>query len=190
MPKKRQGSIESAFANKLDQEQALKLYYKYFIEDNIPAHFTESQNWRNFLSYVSPNFQVPSRQKLTRDIAQLGEEAKGTLSDLLSEVNFVATTAHSWVVNNRSFLGMTADWVNSTSLKRETAVLGIKEIQGVQQQTETCLAKAMMDLHREFGISNKVIGTTTANGMDYVAAFKLFAASNVEISEIDMEEVG
>jgi hypothetical protein len=187
MPKKRQGSIESAFANKLDQEQALKLYYKYFIEDNIPAHFTESQNWRSFLSYVCPNFQVPSRQKLTRDIAQLGEEAKGTLSDLLSKVNFAATTAHSWVVHNRSFLGITVHWVDSTSLKRERAVLGIKEI-GVQ--TETCLARAMMDLHREFGIANKVVGTTTDNGMDYAFAFKLFAASNVEISEIDIEEVG
>ncbi len=191
MPKKRQGSIESAFANKLDQEQALKLYYKFFIGDNIPAHFTESQNWRIFLSYVSPNFQVPSRQKLTRDIAQLGEEAKGTLSDLLSKVNFVATTAHSWVVNNRSFLGMTAQWVNSTSLKRETAVLGIKEIGvGVEQQAETYLARAMMDLHREFGLTNKVVGTTTDNCMDYASAFKLFAASNVEIPEIDMEEVG
>jgi hypothetical protein len=139
---------------------------------------------RNFLSYAIPNFQVPSRRKLTRDIAQLGKEAKDIVSDLLSKVNFVATTADSWSAHNRSFLGMTVHWVNSTTLKREKAVLGIKELK--VQQTGTYLGKAMIELHQEFNLSNKVVGTTTDNGMNYVSAFKLFAG-NVEIPEIDDE---
>jgi len=113
-PKRRQWSIESAFAEKLDQEKALKLYYNYFIGDIVPAHHTDSQNFRQFLCYLNPDFCVPSRRKLSRDIGQFGEEAKGILSDLLSKVTFVATTADSWSAHNRSFLGMTVHWVNST----------------------------------------------------------------------------
>ena len=83
---------------------------------------------------------------------------------------------------------MTVHWVNVASLKREKAVLGIKEI--AVQQTGTYLAKAMMDLHREFGITNKVVSTTTDNGANYVSAFKLFAGNVETMPEIDSDEVG
>jgi hypothetical protein len=185
-PKRRQWSIESAFAVKLDQEKALKLYYNFFIGDIVPAHITDSQNLREFLCYVAPDFSVPSRRKLTRDIGELGEEAKGILSDLLSKVNFVATTADSWSAHNRSFLGQTVHWVNSTSLKREKAVLGIKEVK--VQQTGHYLGKAMMELHQAFGLTNKVVGTTTDNGLNYISAFKLFAANVDIIPVIDDDE--
>jgi hypothetical protein len=129
---------------------------------------------------------VPSRRKLSRDIGQFGEEAKGILSDLLSKVTFVATTADSWSAHNRSFLGMTVHWVNSTTLKREKAVLGIKEVK--VQQTGPYLGKAMMELHQDFGLTNKVVGTTTDNGKNYISAFKLFAANVDIIPVIDDDE--
>ena len=125
---RRQSSIEAALSVKVDQEKALKLYYNFFISSIVPAHITDSQNLREFLCYVAPDFSVPSRRKLTRDIGQLGEEAKGKLIDILAKVKFVATTADSWSAHNRSFLGMTVHWVNSTILKRKKAVLGIKEV--------------------------------------------------------------
>lgn len=143
---------------------------------------------RKLFDYTSPNFKLPSRRKLTRDISQLGGDAKGKLSDLLSKVTYVATTADSWSAHNRSFLGMTVHWVNVVSLKREKAVLGIKEI--VVQQTGTYLAKAMMDLHRKFGISSKVISTTTDNGANYVSAFQLFAGNAEMMPALDDDEVG
>jgi hypothetical protein len=53
------------------------------------------------------------------------------------------------------------------------------------QQKGSYLAKAMMDLHQEFSLTSKVVSTTTDNGNNYVAAFKI--ASNVEEEE---QEVG
>lgn len=110
----------------------------------------------------------------------MGEEAKAALSKILGRVSYVATTADSWTAHNRSFLGMTVHWVDSTSLKREKAVLGIKEI--TVKQSGAYLAKAMIGLHLEFGLSSKVISTTTDNGSNYVAAFKM-SADNREESE-------
>lgn len=182
--KMRQNSIKTAFRDSIDQIKALKLYYNFFVEDIVPVHLTDSPALRNFLNYVSPEFNVPSRRKMIRDIAQLAEEAKDAMNNKLAKVTFVATTADSWSAHQRSFLGMTVHWIDSISLKREKAVLGIKEI--FVQQEATYLAKAMIDLHREFGLSKKVVSTTTDNGRNYVAAFKLFAGDVEE----DKEEVG
>jgi hypothetical protein len=79
---RRQSSIEAAFSVKMDQEKALKLYYNFFISSIVPAHITDSEHLREFLCYAVPDFSVPSRRKLSRDIGQLGEEAKGKLIDI------------------------------------------------------------------------------------------------------------
>lgn len=174
----------SAF-KKFDQMRALRLYYTFFIQDIVPGHVTDSLALRELIKYLNPDFNMPSRRKLTRDIAQLGEEAKGAMTNLLAKISYVATTADSWSAHNRSFLGMTVHWIDPRSLKREKAVLGIKEI--VVQQRGNYLAKAMMDMHQEFGLSHKVVSTTTDNGSNYVAAFKI--AGNMEADEEEPEEV-
>jgi hypothetical protein len=115
--KKRQTSIDTAF-KKFDQMKALKLYYTFFIQDIVPAHVTDSPALEDFLNYVRPDFNIPSRRKLTRDIARLGEEAKGIMGNLLGKVYYVATSADSWSAPNRSFIGMTVHWIDPASLKR------------------------------------------------------------------------
>ena len=122
---KRQTSIEAAMKEKFDQKKARNLWYKIFIEDIVPNHLTDSAAVRAFLGYLNPKFKVPSRRTLSRDIKKLGEETKVRMESLLDSVSYVATTADSWSSHNRSFLGMTVHWINSVSLKREKAVLGI-----------------------------------------------------------------
>ncbi len=168
---------------KFDQKKSRKLYYKIFIQDILPNHLTDSAALREFVDYLNPNFLVPSRRTLTRDISKLGDETKVRLDSLLDTISYVATTADSWSAHNWSFLGMTVHWINSVSLKREKAVLGIREI--FVSQTADYLAKALLDIHQEFGLSRKVVSTTTDNGANYVAAFKTIANT-----EEDNEEVG
>jgi hypothetical protein len=177
-PMKRQTSIEAAMKEKFDQKKARNMWYKIFIEDIVPNHLTDSAAVRAFLGYLNPNFKVPSRRTLSRDIKKLGEETKVRMESLLDSVSYVATTADSWSSHNRSFLGMTVHWINSVSLKREKAVLGIKEIS--VRQTADYLAKAVVDLHQDFNLSGKLVSTTTDNGANYVAAFKIMYAEAVE----------
>jgi len=169
---------------KFDQRKARRLYYKFFIQEIVPNHLTDSASLREFLDYLNPNFSVPSRRTLTRDISKLGDETKVRLESLLDTISYVATTADSWSAHHRSFLGVTVHWINSDSLKREKAVLGIKEI--FVSQTAGYIAKALMDLHQEFGLTSKVVSTTTDNGANYVAAFK----STSDTAAEESEEVG
>jgi len=169
---------------KFNKTKARKLWTKIFIQDIVPNQLTDSVAVREFCGYMNPNFKVPSRRTLTRDITRLGEETKVRLESLLDTISYVATTADSWSAHNRSFLGMTVHWISSDNLKREKAVLGIKEI--TVRQTADYLAKALLDLHQEFGLTGKVLSTTTDNGANYVAAFKTMYATAAE----NVEQVG
>ncbi|QQP42153.1 Hypothetical protein FKW44_016728, partial [Caligus rogercresseyi] len=50
------------------------------------------ERFRDFLKYLSPDFAVPSRRKLSRDLKVMGSKAKSELTHLLSQQNYVATT--------------------------------------------------------------------------------------------------
>jgi hypothetical protein len=137
----------------------------------------------NFLRSLNPNFKVPSRRKLSRDITQLGDEAKAILTSKLEKVNYVAITADSSSAHNRRFLGITFHWCDGENLKREMAVLGIKEI--IVQQTGAYLAKAMMDLLHEFGLAGKAVSFTIDNSANYIAAFKILLSGHAEDEQVD-----
>ncbi len=62
---------------------------------------------REFLAYAAPNFKVPSRRTLARNINKLGDETKVRLESFLDTISYVSTTADSWSSHNRAFLGMT-----------------------------------------------------------------------------------
>ncbi|XP_076051233.1 uncharacterized protein LOC143031380 [Oratosquilla oratoria] len=153
-----------------------------------PASASETDNKHNkaLWAYACPQFKVPSRQKLTRDIRAMGDQAKADLTDLLIKREFVATTADSWLVNNRAFLGMTSvTWLDNDTFKRHSAVLGIKEI--TTNQTGTYLAEAISELHDEFGIKRKVVSTTTDNGgANYVSTFSRNIERDAEHQEQDV----
>lgn len=123
-----QSNIEAQLMPKFNQKKTLMLYYDLFIGNIMPAIITDSPQMKALMQQLNPHFKPPSRRQMNRDINKLGDKAKATMATLLAEVSHVATTADSWSAHNRGFLGMTVHWINKTNLKREKAVLGVKEV--------------------------------------------------------------
>lgn len=94
-------NIEAALKPEFSQKEALDLYYRFFVCDMMPSIQTDSDQFRKFLHYMNPEFKVPSRRKLVRDIQRMGEETKVDLVDVLAQQDYVATTADSWSSHNR-----------------------------------------------------------------------------------------
>ena len=44
------------------------------------------------------------------------------MQDALDEASYVCTTADIWSASNRSFMGMTAHWIDRTTLERKKNV--------------------------------------------------------------------
>lgn len=90
-----------------------------------------------------------------RDLDVIYKTMKADLTNLLSKVSYVATTADSWTGHNKSFLGMTVHWINKETLKREKVLLACKEMS--VSQTSNIQANNIMDIHQQFGIEHKVL---------------------------------
>ena len=78
----------------------------------------------------------------------------------------------------RSFLGVTAHWLNKESMKRECAALACRRLTG--KHDYLLLGKELCKVHDQFEITEKVIGTTTDNGSNFVKAFSVFGPSEDE----------
>ncbi|KAK0048479.1 hypothetical protein Bpfe_022094 [Biomphalaria pfeifferi] len=116
------------------------------------------------------------------------------LKQVLTEQTFVCTTADIWSSNRRSFLGVTAHWINISSLSRESAALACRRFPG--SHTYDRIAELLYDVHENFGISNKACLTVTDNGSNFVKAFEQFGvkiekSDDIEENDdIEFEDVG
>ncbi|XP_019740446.1 ADP-ribosylarginine hydrolase isoform X2 [Hippocampus comes] len=185
--KKRRLPAEESRGETFSQEQARQMFTRWFVETLSPPSLCEHPYTRELFAYLNPEFQLMSRRTLARDLDELMEKAKLEVNQLLSKQQWLATTADSWTVHHRAFLGMTVHWIDRLSLKRKKATLACRELK--VGQTHQLLGEAIHEVHREFGIVEKVVATTTDNGANYVAASNAFGESE-ERGEVQEEEEG
>ncbi len=82
------------------------------------------------------------------------------------------TTTDCWSTRRKSFIGVTAHWLDPDSLTRFSAALACKQLRG--SHTFDGLASALNDIHSEFEIRRKILRTTTDNGRLQIKAFQVF----------------
>ena len=106
-------------------------------------------------------------------------------------MQFVCTTADIWSTSKTSFIGVTAHWIKPDSTERESFVLACRHFPSPHNYNR--IAEILEEIHSEFGLSNEnIIATVTANGSNFVKAFKEFNISVVadENENHDTEEGG
>lgn len=95
-------------------------------------------------------------------------------NELKDNAKWICTTANGWTSRRRSFIGITAHWLNQ-NLKRRSACLAVRRV------VKTCdydiIAKLLESVYEEFDILDKVIATITDNGSNFVKVFR-FNGSN------------
>lgn len=112
---------------------------------------------------------------------------KESICAALSKVDHVCTTADIWSSNNRSFLGITAHWIDPDTLERRSAALCCERMKG--RHTYDCIAVRLNAVHTAYRINNKVLMTVTDNGSNFVKAFKEFANDGSVVSDDDDNNV-
>ena len=95
---------------------------------------------------------------------------KDALMQLFNKVEYFCTTADVWTSHNRSFLGMTAHWIENQTLVRKSASVACMRLKG--HHTYDVLMAALETIHTKYQIEKKVVLTVTNNGSNFVKAFK------------------
>ena len=91
----------------------------------MPASLTDSPRFRAWYEYIksASAHYLTCRRSLMSILAERFRASQSALTHLFSQINFVATTADCCSAHNRSFLGMTAHWIDPCDLSRKDAVL-------------------------------------------------------------------
>jgi len=122
----------------------------------MPASLTDSPRFRAWYEYINSASApyLTCRRTLMSILAERFRASRSALTHLFSEINFVASTADCWFAHNRSFLGMTAHWIDPCDLSRKDAMLCCRKVD--VSHTHDILGAIVDDVHRGFDIIHKV----------------------------------
>ncbi|XP_070154583.1 uncharacterized protein [Polyergus mexicanus] len=119
-------SVSSAFSRN-SQQVADDLITSFVVETMSPMDIVEHQAFKNF---ICVNKLTNSVTVMTRKTLQSKMDTKYTamlqhLTETLERTKYVCATADIWSSSKRSFLGITAHWINA-SFPRENAALACR----------------------------------------------------------------
>uniref|UniRef100_A0A1A8L117 HAT C-terminal dimerisation domain-containing protein n=2 Tax=Nothobranchius pienaari TaxID=704102 RepID=A0A1A8L117_9TELE len=156
------------------------------VEEMLPISTVDSESFRRIIDKIptKSGVKLPQRKSFSEYLEREYDIMNSNLKATLEEVDFVSTTAHIWTVNNKSFLGVTVHWINST-LQRNKAALACKRIKG--SHTFDVIGAEIEEIHSTYGLHGKVVATVTDNASNFAKAFRVYQSCDLE-SESEKED--
>lgn len=158
----------------------------------VPLSVVDKESFREMLRGFLENdeaVQIPSRKTLTKHMSEKMEKVKQKLKDTLMQQAHLCTTADIWSTNNKSYLGMTVHYINTSNLTRESFMLGCKRIK--YSHTFSEIANDIYKMHNELGIDHsKVTHTITDNASNFGKAFRIYTKQLYIYDENNTEQIG
>jgi hypothetical protein len=125
---------------------------------------------------AAPHLKLHKRTFYTELLEKEYATRQEELQHALLNCSDAATTIDAWTCRRRSYLGETVHWFDKTSMKRKSACLACHRIIG--RHTHDVLAKLIESIHDEYKIKDKLRGSTTDSGSNFLKCFREKGASS------------
>uniref|UniRef100_A0A3Q4MC22 BED-type domain-containing protein n=1 Tax=Neolamprologus brichardi TaxID=32507 RepID=A0A3Q4MC22_NEOBR len=152
----------------------------YIVEEMLLLRTVESPSFRCILNKIpvcgkkaAPPVQKTFSTYLDKCYADVEMELKGTFESL----EYISTTADIWTSHNKSFLGMTAYWIDPFTFVRGHAALACKRVRGRHTYDDE-------QVHSAYGLNSKVTATVTDNGSNFIKE----SEEDEEVTFTDVEQ--
>lgn len=122
-----------------------------------------------------PTLKMMSRQKLKLKIDYLFEAMKNQLVARFSNANYIALTADIWSSKHRSFMGVTAHWIDPVTYERQIATISCNRF--TFPHTNERIAENLQIVCDSYEVREKIIATTTDNASNFLKAFREFGVT-------------
>ena len=118
------------------------LLSEYLIEDMQPLSTVESPAFQKFINNICTT-RIPDRKSFTDHLDKVYDSMLG--KEALEVVDVVCTTVDAWTAYLRSYLGMTAHWIDPKTLQRQKVAIACTRIMG--RHTYDVLASKIEQVH-------------------------------------------
>lgn len=142
-------------------------------------------------------FKIMSRHILKSKIDWTSESQKIRLIKIFSAIDNIGITADIWSSKHRSFMGVTAHWIDVKTYGRRYAILSCCRF--LFPHTNDRIANHLKEVCDMYGIAEKVVATTTDNAANFDKAFREFGipiewhflddAEFDPVTEVDYQEI-
>jgi len=144
----------------------------FIVQGLQPFSVVELPAFQSLVTDLQPKGTVMSRTTVRRKLHNATMLMKEKVKEAMRATSYIATTTDCWSARRRSFIGITAHWLDPSSFKRHSAALACRQLKG--SHTFDVLAGALNDIHLEYEIREKIVRTTTDNGSNFIKAFRVF----------------
>jgi hypothetical protein len=138
-------------------------------QDLLPLSFVDGTGFKQLMQFVEPEYHVPSRMTITRQLEARYDECAKKIKDKLSNVAHVSITTDGWTSNTtESYVTVTCHFIEQWQL--HSVVLQTRAVN--DRHTAANLADLMKATVDEWGLSGKVVACVHDNASNIVAANK------------------
>lgn len=113
------------------QELFDKKLVNYVVNSMKPLSTVDDPNFRQLFEGIGTNVTIMSRRTLSRKIESQTSSIIKKLIITLQNIKYVCTTADIWSTKHRSFMGVTAHWIDEHTLERLSGTLACRRFKGV-----------------------------------------------------------
>uniref|UniRef100_A0AAQ4QFC3 HAT C-terminal dimerisation domain-containing protein n=1 Tax=Gasterosteus aculeatus aculeatus TaxID=481459 RepID=A0AAQ4QFC3_GASAC len=163
----------------ISQAELNKLIPRYVVDDMHPLSTVESVAFRQLISKISvinggsgQMCRNTFSSYLDREYAKMQVELKKTFEGL----QHVSTTSDIWTAYNKSFLGVTAHWINPNKMLRGKSALACQRFKG-RHTTYDIIATEIDNIHNE-----ALVPCTTRWNLFYDAVARI---SEIPVAELN-----
>lgn len=131
----------------------------------------EDAEFQTFVKLLCPGYNLPSRKTISESLMpQLYESTLDSVKSSINEAFAVCVTTDGWTsIDNRSFLAVTAHWIN----KRAELKSNLLEcLVFNDQHTSENLCNFLKDVFNKWKIGNKIVSVVTDNAANIVCAVR------------------
>lgn len=173
----------------ISQKKVDNAVLNFIVQGLQPFSLVELPAFQSLVKDLQPKSTLMSRTTVRRKLANATGLMKEKIKEEMRKASYIATTTDCWSARRRSFIGITAHWLDPHSFQRHSVALACRQLKG--SHTFDVLAGALNDIHLEYEIREKIVRTTTDNGSNFLKAFREFGEdenNNVAAEETTAEE--
>ena len=160
----------------VSQESIDTAVFELIMGASLPLTFVRKPEFKNLVNTLQPGKTVMSYKSVRKDMQKSFAEMKENMRKQFSKIDYICTTQDLWTAAKRSWLGMTAHWLDE-DLNRVSCVLACYKMK--ESSTFDVLAQSIHDIYKDFKIQNKVNSGVTDNGANFCKAFRMFSEAPI-----------